>query len=252
MGNPAGSDRRETASGHAETLGPGPSPGGSLADIALYLACAGFFFGLEQALAALGLYPLPELFSGGMTLILSLFVVVGLMRWRGQGWCELGLRRPARWWTIPAWAIAVIVVNIAAQLLIVAPLAALLDLPSPDLSRYDAITGNFPLYLLASGGAMFTGGFIEELIYRGFMVDRLARLFGGSRRGLWMAALLCGLPFGLIHFEWGLGGMFFTFFMGSILGVIYLMTGRNLWPLITGHAILDLVLMTQVYFGFLD
>jgi membrane protease YdiL (CAAX protease family) len=98
---------------------------------------------------------------------------------------------------------------------------------------------------------MLTGGFIEEFIYRGMMIDRLARIVRG-RRAYLVAALLNGVPFGLIHFEWGIGGILVTTVMGSVLGLLYLATKRNLWPLIVAHATLDAILMIQVYLGVLS
>jgi membrane protease YdiL (CAAX protease family) len=64
-------------------------------------------------------------------------------------------------------------------------------------------------------------------------------------------ALLCGVPFGLVHFTWGIGGILVTTVMGSVMGLLYLATGRNLWPLVAGHATLDALLMTQAYLGVL-
>lgn len=63
------------------------------------------------------------------------------------------------------------------------------------------------------------------------------------------AAFLNGLPFGLIHFEWGLGGILLTIIMGSVLGLMFLAAKRNLWPMIVAHATLDALLMTLLYFG---
>jgi len=236
------------ASAGEPILGPGPSRVGSLLDIGIYLAAALAVFGLEEALRAADRFPFPEAFEGGITLIVSFFVVVGLMRWRGQSWADFGLKRPRRWWSIPAWGFLVLVVNVVAQLTIVPLLAALLKLPPPDLSRYDIIYQNLPMLLIALPGTMITGGFIEEFIYRGLMVDRLGRIFGGTKRSLWIAALLSGVPFGLIHFEWGIGGIFLTAVMGSALGVMYMFTGRNLWPLIAAHATLDAIMVLQVYY----
>ena len=71
----------------------------------------------------------------------------------------------------------------------------------------------------------------------------------GGRRGAILGALLNGLPFGIIHFEWGPGGILLTMVMGSVLGLMYLATGRNLWPLIVAHATMDAVLMTMLYHG---
>jgi membrane protease YdiL (CAAX protease family) len=230
-------------------LDAGPTRTGAIVDIVLYVLASAALWGVEEALRAAGWLPLPDVYEGGPTLIASFFVVLGLMHWRKQSWRDFGLRRPGRWWFIPAWGFVVILVNIAAQLTIVPLLATILNAPSPDLSRYDALTGNLKIFLIVTPGAMITGGFIEEFIYRGMMVDRLARVFGGGRRGLVAAALCCGLPFGLVHFQWGVGGMLVTAVMGGVLGLMYLATRRNLWPLVAGHAVLDAVLLTQVYLG---
>jgi len=238
---PTGNDRYD--------LGPGPGRIGSLLDIVIYFAAAMAAFGVEEILRAFGWFPYPGLFDGALSLLIGFFAVVWLMKRRGQGWPALGLRRPARWWSIPVWAIAVFAVTVVLQLTIVPLLAVVFDLPPPDLSRYDVIVGNFPLFLVSTLGAMVTGGFIEEVIYRGFMVDRLARLLGGTKGAVVLGALLCGVPFGLIHFKWGIGGIMSTAVMGASLGLMYLATRKNLWPLIVAHASLDFILMLQVYTG---
>lgn len=243
----------EAATGNERyEIGPGPGRLGALLDIIVYLAAAGAFFGVEEILRAVGWFPYPGLFDGALSLLLGFFVVAWLMRWRGQSWPALGLKRPARWWTIPVWAIAVLAATIVMQVTLVPLLARAFDLPPPELSRYDAIVGNFPLFAASALGAMLTGGFIEEFIYRGLMVDRLARLFGGTKGAVVLAALLCGAPFGLIHFRWGIGGMMSTTVMGATLGLMYLATRRNLWPLIAAHALLDLLLLYQIYAGMLS
>ncbi len=233
-------------------LGAGPDRRGSLIDIAIYLGAGLGFFLIEELLREYNLFPYPGLFDGALSLILSFFVVAGIMKWRGQSWGDFGLRRPERKRTIPLWGFVVLLVNIVAQLTIVPLLAMLFNLPAPDFSRYDVLTGNLGLFITVVIGAMITGGFIEEFIYRGLMVDRLARIFGGGKRGFILAAGASGIPFGLIHFEWGIGGMFTTAVMGGVLGYMYLATKRNLWPLIAAHATLDLILLWQMYLGVLS
>jgi membrane protease YdiL (CAAX protease family) len=219
------------------------------ADILLTLAASGVLYGLEMGLQSAGLLPRSGMYTGAITLVGTLFFVGWLVRWRGQRLAVLGLRRPPTWWFVPAWGLAILVVNVAAQLTVVPALASLFRLPAPDVSQYDALRGNLALFVAASLGAMFTGGFIEEVLYRGLMVDRLARVFGGGRRGELLAAIGCGVPFGLIHYEWGVGGIFLTAVMGAIQGLMYLVTRRNLWPLVAAHAAMDLILMLQAYLG---
>lgn len=232
----------------AEVL-PGPTRAQAAADIALFIVSAIAFYAVEELLRNAGLFPFPRAVDGVVSLVASFFVAVALMKWRGQSWPAFGLKAPNRWWSIPLWALAVLAVNIVAQNTVVPALAAALGLTPPDFSRYDVVYQNLPMLLLVGSGAMITGGFIEEFLYRGLIIDRLARVFGGGRWGLVAAALLNGLPFGLIHFEWGVGGMLMTTVMGSVLGVMFLLTGRNLWPLIVAHATLDALLMTLLYFG---
>lgn len=233
-------------------LGSGPDRRESALDVAVYIVASLAVYALEEGLRHAGSFPLPGLLDGAPSLVAGFFVVLALTRRRGQRLSALGLYRPRRWITIPAWALVILVVHVLSQILVAPVLGRLLGVPEPDLTRYDALRGNLTLFLITALGAMVTGGFMEEVIYRGFMIDRLARVLGGSRRALWGAALLCGLPFGLIHFEWGFGGIVTTAVMGSILGLMYMITRRNLWPLVAAHATLDLLLMLQMYLGHLD
>ena len=218
-------------------------------DILLVVAAALVAYTIEETLRGFDLFPFPPAFDGALTLIVAFVAAAFVLRWRGHKWSHIGLRKPPNWWFIPVWAAVVLVVYAMFQNTLVPYLAGVLQLDPPDFSRYDVVYQNLPMLLLIAAGAMLTGGFIEEFLYRGLMIDRLSIIFGGGRIGLVAAALLNGLPFGLIHFEWGIGGILMTTVMGSVLGLMFLITRRNLWPLIVAHATLDAVLMTLLYFG---
>ena len=53
--------------------------------------------------------------------------------------------------------------------------------------------------------------------------------------------------FGAVHYQWGPGGMVFTFVMGLVWGVAYLWTERNLWVLIAAHSAGHLLGVLQLY-----
>jgi membrane protease YdiL (CAAX protease family) len=222
---------------------------GAALDILLTLGVSGALYGLEMGLQSLGLLPASGMYTGAISLVGTFLFVWWLVRWRGEGLAVLGLRRPPTWWFVPVWGPVVFLVTIGLQVTVVPALASLFNLPAPDVSQYDLLRGNLPLFVVAALGSMFTGGFIEEVVYRGLLVDRLTTIFGGGRRGQLLGALGCGIPFGLIHFEWGPGGMFVTAVMGTTLGLMFLVTRRNLWPLVAAHASLDLLLMLQAYLG---
>jgi membrane protease YdiL (CAAX protease family) len=224
----------------------------AVVDILLTLGVSGVLYGLELGLQSLGLLPASGMYTGAISLVGTFLFVWWLVRWRGEGLAVLGLRRPPTWWFVPVWGLVVFLVTIGLQVTVVPALASLFNLPAPDVSQYDLLRGNLPLFVAAALGSMFTGGFIEEVVYRGLMVDRLTTIFGGGRRGQVLGGLACGIPFGLIHFEWGLGGIFVTAVMGTTLGLLLLVTRRNLWPLVAAHASLDFLLMLQAYLGLFD
>ena len=75
-------------------LGPGPERRGAGLDILIYLAVATMVYTAEKGLRAADKLAYPVFFDGAATLVLSFFMLLWMMRWRGQGWSNFGLRRP--------------------------------------------------------------------------------------------------------------------------------------------------------------
>ncbi|MEE8295298.1 MAG: CPBP family intramembrane glutamic endopeptidase [Sphingomonadales bacterium] len=224
-------------------------PTKALLDIVFFFALAAGIYFLEKWSRSVGFNPLPEGMDGAVTLLVSLAFVLKLNQIRGFTLRDLGLFALKKWWMIPAFGLLVLVVQIIARLFITPALAKALGGQALDLSIYDYLYQNLGMTVLTMVGAMFTGGFIEEVLYRGFMIHRLTAVFGGGRLALYAAAMLNALPFGLIHYEWGFGGIILTTVMGAVMGLMYLVTKRNLWPLIMAHAILDAILISTLYFN---
>ena len=55
--------------------------------------------------------------------------------------------------------------------------------------------------------------------------------------------------FGLDHSQQGPGGMFKVGVIGAVFGLFYLAVGRNLWPLILAHGLIDSIDMVSHCFG---
>ncbi len=45
------------------------------------------------------------------------------------------------------------------------------------------------------------------------------------------------IVFGLVHFYQGLGGILGVGFVGLVYGIVYLVSGRNLWVTIIAHGL---------------
>ncbi len=183
---------------------------------------------------------------------LALLVMWGLLRVVGEGWRDLGLRQPASWPRTLALAAVCAAALQAASFFVIIPALRAIGAPLPDLSRFAAMEGNLPMLLLFLTVSWTTAGFGEEAIWRGFVMGRVARLFGGAR-GAWIVALVAtSVVFGLLHAYQGVTGMVLTGFAGLVLGVLYLGTGRNLWLPVLTHALADTMSFLALYFGWAE
>jgi membrane protease YdiL (CAAX protease family) len=82
-----------------------------------------------------------------------------------------------------------------------------------------------------------TAGIVEEMLFRGFAVSRLAELVPG---GAWTAAILSLVGFALGHVYQGPLGLCRAGLLGAFLSLPFLATG-SLLPSILAHTLLDIL-----------
>jgi membrane protease YdiL (CAAX protease family) len=173
-----------------------------------------------------------------------LLVVVGwgLIRLRGETLADIGLKRPASW--MRTFAIALGLAAIVFIAMYVSEKAGF----RRDLSKFKAVQGNPELAILGVLYALIGAGFYEEFTFRGFLMQGLAMLFGGSR-GAWIAAcILQGALFGIAHAYQNPLGIAITGTLGVLMGLLVLALGRNLWPVIIAHGLFDASRFVLFYF----
>lgn len=84
-----------------------------------------------------------------------------------------------------------------------------------------------------------SAGVCEEFIYRGFLLEFLrGRLDGGPQLGLTAAWLLSSIAFGTAHLYQGVAGIVKATVVGLLLGMLAILTGSLLLPIIC-HVLLD-------------
>jgi membrane protease YdiL (CAAX protease family) len=118
-----------------------------------------------------------------------------------------------------------------------------------DLHQLQRLIGNTQLLILGIVLAWVLAAFGEELVYRGYLTNRLAGIFGGSKTAWIVAAVLITLLFGLAHFPQGPTGIIENVIDGAIFAALYFATGRNLWAPIIAHGIQDTVDVLLIYLG---
>jgi membrane protease YdiL (CAAX protease family) len=137
----------------------------------------------------------------------------------------------------------------AFQLFISQPLLVRLLGDQPNLEGFRGLAGNLKLTLFFILLAWALAGFTEEMVYRGYLMNRVADVFNRTRSAWIVSLLAVHIGFGLAHVYQGMTGIINEGLAGLLLGLIYLRTGRNLAVPIVAHGVSDSVDLILIFLG---
>jgi membrane protease YdiL (CAAX protease family) len=158
-------------------------------------------------------------------------------------WSELGFIRPKSW---VATVSVGIVFGTLFKLMMKAVVMPLLG-AAPINQAYHYLAGNVAALLGMMVVVIFGAGFGEELVFRGFLFERLGKLLGSGFRGKAATVLITSTMFSLIHFPGqGLAGAEQAVFTGLAFGTIYAVTESIFLPMIA-HAAFDVAAVLIIY-----
>jgi len=147
----------------------------------------------------------------------------------------LGAFQPSRTlflWVIGIMAVDSVAVGIAALVLTSAFGEA------PQVARFALLPA---VWLIAAFG--------EEIFFRGFLMTTIAEVLGGSRVAWILAVAAQAVAFGLIHAYQGPAQAISIGIGGAVYGAAFLLSKRNLWPLILVHGVNDTLGLILLYSG---
>ena len=191
---------------------------------------------------AFGLVPLTQ------TIFLLPLVWISL-RLRGERWSTIGFARPRRTGrAIAVGAVAGVALELFAVFVTTPWISAFFGV-EPDYSDLKEIRGNLALLLVFLALSWTLAAFGEEVTFRGFLMKRVAELFGGSRAAWVVSLLLSSMLFGWGHTEQGVSGWVQEGLSGFLLGVLFLLAGRNLVVPIVAHGVSNTLAFVLIYLG---
>ena len=177
---------------------------------------------------------------------LSAIFVLLWTRLSDTPWREIGYVRPRSWIRTIAVGILFGVTFKFAMKSIVMPL-----LGAPPVNQaYHWVAGNtaalpFMVYLM-----IVVAGFGEETLFRGWMFERLGKLFGSSIWAKLAIVLITAAIFAGLHYpDQRVPGVEQAAITGIILGTIFAITGRLIILMIV-HAAFDLTALAMIYWDF--
>jgi membrane protease YdiL (CAAX protease family) len=202
------------------------------------------FAGALRGFGPIGILAILVILAGNFVVPPLSAVLVLLWAWRsGTPWREIGFVRPKSW--IGSLAIG-LVFGIAFKLVMKIFVMPLLG-ADPINHAYHYLVGNraaLPAILFA---LVVGAGFGEETVFRGYMFERLGKLFGSGAIAKTSIVLLTAAIFALAHYSvQGLAGSEQAMITGTVFGTIFAVTGR-LWMLMCAHAAFDLAALAIIY-----
>ena len=164
---------------------------------------------------------------------------------------SIGFKKPKNWVKTIALTLAIgIAIELFAET-IFNPLAEKITNSTIDLTEVDFKDSIFMYFLWVIIGFVL-GGFLEEILFRGFLLTRVSKLFSKIKTGNFVGLISTSLIFGLCHLYQGWSGVLSTGFVGLLLGIIFLLSRKNLWYSILTHGFINLVSITILYLGYYE
>lgn len=177
---------------------------------------------------------------------LSALLVLVWARLSRTPWREIGYSRPRSWIASVTIGIVFGVAFKFAMKAIVMPLLG----ADPINRAYHSLAGNRAAIPYALFAMIVGAGFGEETVFRGYLFERLGKLFGRGAGARALIVLLTTLWFGLGHLSnQGLAGAEQATVTGLVFGTIFALTGR-IWMLMFAHAAFDLTAYAMIYWNF--
>lgn len=198
-----------------------------------------------RGLGPLGILAILIILAGNFVIApLSAILVLIWAQISKTPWREIGYVRPRSWTKTIAIGI---IFGIAFKFLMKAVVMPLLGAP-PVNQAYHFVTGNSAVVPYLIFTMIVTAGFGEETLYRGWMFERLGKLFGRSIAAKIAIVLITTILFASLHYpEQRWPGVEQAFVTGLVFGSIFAITGR-IFLLMIAHAAFDLTALWMIYY----
>lgn len=163
----------------------------------------------------------------------------------GWTWNDLGLTRSQTWWKFLLVSAAIFLTVVLFAHFIV-PVFVAFSGPT-ETDYFFPLRQNLPKLLSMLITSWITGAFLQEVVFRAFLINALDIFMGKNRWSIWASVVVSSLIFGLIHAYQGFTGVLVTGSIGLIFGTAYVLNGRKLWSLILVHALVDTIFLLNMY-----
>ena len=189
-----------------------------------------------------GPLPLPRTI---IPLLLLAWLSLGL---RQLTWRSVGLSKPGNWPLTALGGAALGALAVLFGITVISPLLRLIG-ESTQADTLVSLPGNFPLFLTLLIVTWPLAALVEEMVYRGYLLNRWTDVLGDTPRG-WAISIVFGAAmFSLAHGRYDIQFLLTGFLAGLLEGWLYLAARRNLWLPIVFHGVFNSIFITLAFLG---
>ena len=171
---------------------------------------------------------------------------------RKLGWRGVGLRKPISWLRTIGLGILIGVAWQLVEFWIIDPLILQAGGIPVDLSQFERLPGSIPNLIAWIIIGWLLGAFPEEMILRGYMINRFVDLLGDNRKGITIGVLVGSVLFAIGHMNLGIGIVIENFIFALVFAGLYLAARRNLWLPIIAHGVYNSMGFVLIYLGLIQ
>ncbi len=183
--------------------------------------------------------------------IISSIVIMAIAYWNNDIYSfQILFQYPSNW--LDTLLIGLLLASIISILsfTLIEPFVEKITNQPHNLNAIEHIRNNWKstLIFILIGWGM--GGFIEEIIFRGFLMTALKTLLGTSNLSLSLNIIITSIIFGIAHWYQGRSGAVSTGIISIFLGIIFIYNQFNLWLPILVHGFIDTISILVISMGY--
>ncbi len=182
-------------------------------------------------------------------ILLSVILIVIAARLGQTSLAQMGLVQPENWLSTVLLGLLIGGGLSVLSIMLIEPLIEHITKQPHDVSVLERVRGNWKALLSWLVVVWVVVAVGEEVLYRGFLMSQIIKLLGTSLLALLLNVLITSIIFGLSHSYQGRSGPWSTGIIGACLGVIYILSGFNLWLPILVHGVIDTVALILMSLG---
>ena len=132
-------------------------------------------------------------------------------------------------------------------IILIDPLAEKVTGVPHDYSIVEGVRGSLQGLILTVLLIWVTVAFMEEILFRGFLMTEIVKVLGSSGWALTVNIVFTSVVFGLAHWYQGRSGVLSSGTIGLLISLMFVYSGFNLWLVILVHGFIDTTYLVLMY-----